>query len=219
MLYRPSVRHCGRTKLHFTSPNMVHRYVETEGFILELTSQSVIPAVRYLKDFDRLLTSDFTYIVLLESHLAQLPSLVRTAKERGKKLILHADLVQGLKHDESGAQFLCQLIKPAGLISTHSSVITTAKKSGLIAVQRIFLIDSHSLETSFRVLKSAKPDYIEVLPGIMPDVIREVKRATELSILAGGFVRTKEDVAAVLNAGAAAVTTSHRDLWNMTLTL
>lgn len=182
---------------------------------MALTSQPVIPAIRSLKDFEELLHREFSYIVLLESHLAQLPSLVRVARKHDKKLILHADLVQGLKHDEAAAQFLCQMIKPDGLISTHSTVISTAKKHGLLAIQRIFLIDSHSLATSYRVLSTAKPDYIEVLPGIMPSIIREVRQNTNLPILAGGFIRTKEEILDILAAGASAVTTSHHDLWDL----
>ncbi|GMA61248.1 hypothetical protein GCM10025859_16880 [Alicyclobacillus fastidiosus] len=131
-----------------------------------------------------------------------------------KKLLLHADLIQGLKHDEAAAQFLCQMVRPAGLISTHSTVIATAKKNRVLGIQRVFLIDSHSLETSYRVLASSKPDYIEVLPGVLPDVIREVKHGTKLPILAGGFIRTPEEIRSILESGATAVTTSHRDLWS-----
>ncbi|WP_206917815.1 glycerol-3-phosphate responsive antiterminator [Alicyclobacillus acidoterrestris] len=182
---------------------------------MHFENQRIIPAVKHMKDFEQLLTRDFTYIVLLESHLTQLPSLIRTAKQHNKKLILHADLIQGLKHDESAAQFLCQMLKPAGLISTHSSVITTAKKNRVLAIQRIFLIDSQSLDTSYRVLTNSKPDYIEVLPGVLPDIIREVRRATQLPILAGGFIRSRSDIQSVLDAGAAGVTTSHKDLWSV----
>ncbi|MFB5189141.1 glycerol-3-phosphate responsive antiterminator [Alicyclobacillus fastidiosus] len=181
---------------------------------MHFQDQPIIPAVRHMKDFEEAMTRDFRYVVLLESHLAQLPSLVRLARQHDKKLILHADLIQGLKHDEAAAQFLCQMVRPAGLISTHSTVIATAKKNRVLGIQRVFLIDSHSLETSYRVLASSKPDYIEVLPGVLPDVIREVKQGTKLPILAGGFIRTPEDIHAILESGATAVTTSHRDLWS-----
>ncbi|WAH39966.1 glycerol-3-phosphate responsive antiterminator [Alicyclobacillus fastidiosus] len=181
---------------------------------MHFQDQPIIPAVRHMKDFEEVMTRDFRYVVLLESHLAQLPSLVRLAKQHEKKLLLHADLIQGLKHDEAAAQFLCQMVRPAGLISTHSTVIATAKKNRVLGIQRVFLIDSHSLETSYRVLASSKPDYIEVLPGVLPDVIREVKHGTKLPILAGGFIRTPEEIRSILESGATAVTTSHRDLWS-----
>ncbi len=158
--------------------------------------------------------SKIEYVILLETHLAQLPSLMRIAKNSGKKLILHADLIQGLKHDESAAQFLCQMVQPAGIISTHATVISVAKKNNILAIQRMFLIDSHSLRTSCQVLQQSKPDYLEVLPGIMPNIIREIKSKTHLPILAGGFIRTGEEIKSAIEAGVQAITTSRRDLWD-----
>ena len=42
-------------------------------------------------------------------------------------------------------------------------------------------------------LEKTKPDYIEVL-GALTDVIAEVKERTGVPILAGGFIRTVDDV-------------------------
>jgi glycerol uptake operon antiterminator len=182
-------------------------------------NQLIIPAARTIKDFEVLLKKEeFTSIILLESHVGQLQTLINLAKKQGKKVILHSDMVQGLKNDEAGAQFLCQVVKPDGLISTHSNVITTAKKNGLLAIQRVFLLDSHSLERSYRVLETSKPDYLEVLPGVMPEIIKEVKEHTKLPIIAGGFIRTQEDIDIILASGATAVTTSHRELWKLVRT-
>ncbi len=167
-----------------------------------------------MKDFEELMTRDLAYIILLETHLAQLPSLVRIAKKNEKKLILHADLIQGLKHDEAATQFLCQMVQPAGIISTHATVIATAKKNRVLAIQRVFLIDSHSLQTSYRVLQHSKPDYLEVLPGVLPNIIQEVRSSTDIPVLAGGFIRTREEVDAVVAVGATAITTSRKELWD-----
>ncbi|QQE77593.1 glycerol-3-phosphate responsive antiterminator [Alicyclobacillus sp. SO9] len=180
---------------------------------MKIEDQSVIPAARSIKDFEMLLDMSFKYIIFLDVHIAQLVYLRRQARDFGKKLVLHADLVQGLQHDESAAQFLCQVIKPAGLISTHSKVIATAKKHDIMSIHRIFLIDSHSLETSYRVMKSSEPDYIEVLPGMMPRLVQEVAVAANRPVLAGGFIRTTEDVNTLLSHGAAAITTSSKDIW------
>lgn len=181
---------------------------------MHFANQTILPAVRNMKDFEELMKRDMAYIILLETHLAQLPSLIRFAKKHEKKVILHADLIQGLKHDEAATQFLCQMLQPDGIISTHGAVISTAKKNHILAIQRVFLIDSHSLKTSYRVLQNSKPDYLEVLPGVLPDIIREVKSGTHTPILAGGFIRTREEIDTVLEAGATAVTTSHRELWD-----
>ncbi len=176
-------------------------------------SQSIVPAARNIKDFEYLIKSKTDIIILLDCHITQVQSLLQLARTSKKNVILHADLIQGLKHDEYGAQFLCQVGRPYGLISTHSSVVAVAKKRGLLAVQRVFLLDSHSLENTYRMLKTVQPDYIEVLPGIIPTVISQVCQTTKLPVLAGGFIRTMEDVEQILKSGASAITTSHKDLW------
>lgn len=127
-------------------------------------------------------------------------------------MLLHADLIQGLKNDEYAAQYLCQEIRPFGLISTRSSVIMTAKKRGILAIQRVFMLDTMALEKSYTLLKKTQPDYIEVLPGIMPHMIAEVRERTGIPILAGGLIRSTEDVERALEAGADAVTTSNKEL-------
>jgi len=175
--------------------------------------QLVIPAARSVKEFEYLLTTHYQYIILLDTHVAQLQALKRMAQKQGKQILLHADMIQGLKHDEAATQFLCQMIQPAGIISTHSTVISIAKKHKLISIQRVFLLDSHSLETSYRIMGSSDPDFIEVLPGMMPGLIREIAQEAKRPILAGGFIRTPEDVKLILSMGATAITTSSRAIW------
>lgn len=180
---------------------------------MDFHGQKTLPAARSIKELEDMLDSNYTYIVLLNSHIGQLKSLVQLAKSKGKKMLLHADLVQGLRNDEYAAQFLCQDVKPAGLISTRKNVVLTAKKHGLISIQRLFLLDSIALESSYKLLETTKPDYIEVLPGVMPHIIKEVYEKTGIPIVAGGLIRERREVENALKAGASAVTTSRRELW------
>ncbi len=180
-----------------------------------LGTQKILPAIRNMRDFERVLESSFEYIILLESHICQLKSIADCARKNKKKLLLHADLVQGLKNDEHGTQFLCQDIRPAGVISTRSQVIVTAKKRGLITIQRLFLLDSGALETSYKILEQTKPDFVEVLPGIMPHIITEIHEKINIPIIVGGFIRNETEIANALEAGAIAVTTSDRKLWTL----
>lgn len=166
-----------------------------------------------MKQFDRFLKSNYEYGVLLDSHLGQIKSLVKEAKSKNKKIFIHVDLIQGLKHDEYAAEFLCQEMKPAGLISTRSSVIAKAKQKKVYAIQRVFLLDTGALEKSLALIQKYEPDFIEVMPGIIPSLIDEIKEKTGIPIFAGGLIRSKEDVENALNAGATAVTTSREDLW------
>jgi len=104
-------------------------------------------------------------------------------------------------------------VKPTGLISTKASVIIKAKQRGLVTVQRIFLLDSQALEKNLSIIERTKPDYIEVLPGAMPWIIKEIKDQINIPIFAGGFIRTVAEVEQALEAGATAITTTNVQLW------
>lgn len=176
-------------------------------------NQTILPAVRKMRDFETLLKSNYTYIVLLDSHIGQLKSIVKEAKRANKEILLHADLVQGLKNDEHGAEFLCQEIKPAGLISTRSNVLSVAKRRGILAVQRLFMLDSMALEKNLSIIKHTQPDCVEILPGIIPQVFEEVHAEINVPIFAGGFIRSIDDVEAAIKGGATAVTSSKTEIW------
>jgi glycerol uptake operon antiterminator len=180
---------------------------------MEFFSQKILPAVRQMKDFEMLLRSPFEYLVLLDSHVGQLKSIVQTAKRHDKKMLVHVDLIHGLRNDEYATEFLCQEIKPAGVISTRKSAVLTAKKNRVLAIQRLFLLDTNALETSYRLVEQTQPDFIEVLPGVMPNIIAEVRENVNVPVLAGGLIRTVEDASMALHAGAVAVTSSRRDIW------
>ena len=98
-------------------------------------------------------------------------------------------------------------------MSTRAGVIAKTKQNGLLAIQRLFLLDTNALEKSYVMFGRTQPDYIEVLPGIIPPIISEVADRTGIPIFAGGLVRTVDDVEHALQAGASAVTTSNIELW------
>lgn len=173
----------------------------------------IIPAVRRLKDFEKALASERDWIILLETRLSQLRSLVEYGKRANKKMLVHVDLVQGLKADEYGIEFLVREIKPDGILSTRGSVIEIVKKHKLLAIQRIFLLDSLSLENNVAITGRYKADYIEVLPGKMPEIIRDLQQQTDIPIIAGGLITTQKEVEAVFAAGAVALSTSSTELW------
>lgn len=175
--------------------------------------KGIIPAIRHLKVFEKALNSSHEWIVLLETRLGHVKSVVRHARQANKKVLIHIDLIQGLKPDEYGIEYLANEIKPDGIISTRGSVVELTKKHKLIAVQRLFLLDSLSLENYVNLNERYKPDYMEVLPGIVPDIIREIHQQTNIPIIAGGLIKKQSEVEEALAAGAIAVSTSCTDLW------
>ncbi|MGG4111532.1 glycerol uptake operon antiterminator GlpP [Bacillus subtilis] len=181
--------------------------------MMSFHNQPILPAIRNMKQFDEFLNSSFSYGVILDIHLGQLKGVIKEAQKHGKNMMVHVDLIQGIKHDEYGAEFICQDIKPAGIISTRSNVIAKAKQKKIYAIQRLFLLDTSAMEKSMEFIGKHKPDFIEVLPGIVPTLIQEIKEKTGIPIFAGGFIRTEEEVEQALKAGAVAVTTSNTKLW------
>lgn len=180
-----------------------------------MMEQKILPASANMKEFERFLKSSYETGVFLDMHIAQLKHINEMAKLHGKKMIYHVDLIHGIKNDEFATEYICQEFKPFGLISTKSSVIQKAKQKGVIAVQRMFLIDSHAIEKSLKLIQKTQPDYLEVLPGAMPKMIAEIKERVHIPIFAGGLIRTVEDVNTALDAGASAITTSKRELWDL----
>nr|WP_255548238.1 glycerol-3-phosphate responsive antiterminator [Planococcus beijingensis] len=174
-----------------------------------------MPVLRNMKEFERLLKSDHEYIIFLEIRLAQLKQLVQVAKKAKKKVILHVDLIQGLKTDSYGFEYLVREVKPDGIVSTRSNVIALAKKNNLMTIQRLFLLDSQALEHNINLINQVKPDYIEILPGIIPSVIKEVFDKTGIPVIAGGLIRTKEDILLAYDGGAKAISTSQPELWEL----
>ncbi|MFS0783024.1 glycerol-3-phosphate responsive antiterminator [Bacillus sp. 1P06AnD] len=175
--------------------------------------QKIFPASRNMKEFEKFLTSPYPIGVYLEMHISQLKNIQRLASAHNKQMFYHMDLIQGLRNDDYATEFVIQEFKPLGLISTKAGVIKKAKQKGILAVQRVFLIDSQALSKNLEIISRTQPDYIEVLPGAMPWIIKEIKERTHIPIFAGGFIRNPDEVARALDAGAAAITTSNTDLW------
>jgi len=175
----------------------------------------VLPAVRKLKNFEKALKTKSEYVILLETRLGQLKSLVAHAKQENKQVLVHVDLIQGLKSDEYGMEYLIHEIKPDGILSTRGNIISLAKKHDLLAIQRMFLLDRQALENNLKLIERFQPDCVEVLPGLMPSITEKIYKKTNLPIIAGGLITTEADIKAALDAGAVAVTTSDADLWEI----
>lgn len=176
--------------------------------------EGVMPAVRRMKDFEKALGTTHKQIVLLETRLAQLKNLVTYSKRAHKKVFIHFDLIQGLKADSYGMEYVIREIKPDGILSTRGNIITLAKKHNVLAIQRMFLLDSAALDQNLKLVERFKPDCVEVLPGLMPSVIKRIQETTNIPVIAGGLITSDKEVCAALENGAVAVSTSNNELWD-----
>ena len=101
-----------------------------------------------------------------------------------------------------------------GILTTKTNMIRPAKEAGLITVQRFFILDSHSVDTALDSIRIAKPDVVEIMPGVVVKKIKEFADKVNTPILVGGLLEFKEEVDAAIEAGATAVSTADRILWD-----
>ena len=173
----------------------------------------VIAAVRTQAEFEKALSSGVEQIFDLSPDLLSLKARVDAAHEAGKKLFVHFDLATGIGKDKSGIAFAAAL-GIDGVISTRVNIIRMAREAGLFTVQRFFIVDSHSVETTIEALKSSKADTVEVMPGIAYKVICALKERLDVPIIAGGLIETQEEANTAYECGASAVSTGKTALWS-----
>ena len=174
----------------------------------------IIAVVRDVKDLEESLQSNASAIFLLSGTLLNIKQLVMQCKGR-KYVFLHVDLIEGLDKDLGAIQYLAEVVKPDGIISTRNQVIKYGKEMGLFTIQRYFCMDSLALRTGIKSIEQTNPDTVELLPGIIPRAVAYWTSQIVKPIIAGGMVKTKEDVIENLKNGAIAVSTSCEELWNM----
>ncbi len=149
-----------------------------------------------------------TWVFLLGGNAAEVLGASKLLAERGFQAFVHVDMLHGITNDTQGIALLASLGHPAGIITTHPSAAIAAKKAGLLTIERIFLLDSSSVESGLRNVARTRPDAVEVLPGVLPDQITRVADAIEVPLIAGGLITRMEQVNAALEAGALGVSTS-----------
>ncbi len=161
------------------------------------------------------LESDCRVIFLLMGNVLDIGSLTRRVHEQGKLCVIHIDLIDGFSSKEIAVDAVCRETGAEGIISTRGALIKRAKQLGMAAIQRGFMLDSRSLSSFEAQIRQSKPDFVEILPGLLPKVIATLKERVDVPIIAGGFIHEKEDVIAALQAGALAVSASSPNIWSL----
>lgn len=175
--------------------------------------QSIIPAIKSAKSLEMFCKSDKKYGVFLETHIGQISAWITLSKKYNKQVLVHHDLIQGLTSDDAAVEFVCQKLKPYGIISTKPSVINKAKQQKCKTILRIFLLDSVALTKAIKQIHYCQPDAVEILPGLMPDMMALIHEQTNIPIIAGGLITKNCHMEQALASGVMCVTTSHHELW------
>lgn len=184
-------------------------------FIQRTNEYPVIGAIGDDSVFDQALSSDCEILFFLSGSIFDIHKNVKKAKEAGKMVFVHLDLLEGFSRDAVAVEYLCRMTETDGIITTKSSMIKVIKSFKRISIQRLFLIDSINFEAGIKSVKQTQPDAVEILPGIMHEITSQVVAQTKTPIVTGGLIQSKEDIIQSLKAGAQAVSTSNPKLWGL----
>ena len=152
---------------------------------------------------------------ILYGNVCNIPSIVEKVKERGKLAIVHVDLIAGLSSKEVAVDYIKENTRADGIISTRPGMVKRAMELGLIGGQRAFLIDSIALENTRKQLAAFQPDFMEIMPGMMPKILKRIRETTSVLLVAGGLLSDKQDIMAAFQAGVDAVSTTKEELWEV----
>jgi glycerol uptake operon antiterminator len=186
---------------------------KAEAFLRSLEQNPVVPAVRGPdSDLDAALAGEHPAIFVLGGDVFKVFGRVGS-RGRRPQIYVNVDLVGGIASDASGLRFLSRYVE--GVISTHRHVIELAKTSGLITIQRLFAIDSGAVERGLKLIRRAQPRFVEILPALAyREIARQYSEVLDLPVLAGGLLKSREDISTILEARAVGVSTSDQGLWN-----
>lgn len=127
--------------------------------------------------------------------------------------MVHIDLINGLSGKEIAVDFIQKFTRADGIITTKPALIKRARELELSTILRFFVIDSMAYSSIEKQLRSVKPDYIEILPALMPKVVSRICRISKVPVITGGLISDKEDVVSMLNAGAVCISSTNPDVW------
>lgn len=185
-----------------------------QTLLQSLRDRPVIAVVRRREDLSFAVAADVACIFLVAGDITTIKEDVALVRRRKKACFLHVDFITGLGADHAAVRYLAREIKPTGVVSIKMHLLQYARAEGLLTIQNLFLLDSQALQTGLQSAKQCQPNLVEVLPGIMPRVIREVVGLLPVPLIAGGLLETPAHVQAALAAGAIGAATSKKELWS-----
>lgn len=133
-------------------------------------------------------------VILMAGSIMTLDGIMKRMHKKGKQVYVHTDGINGI-------------------VSTKSSMIMVAKHAGIRSIQRVFAIDSAAVDTAVRMVRQCRPDEVELMPGLMPRVIRTFKEQAGVPLIAGGLIRNRDEVEAALSSGADYVSIGEESFW------
>lgn len=185
----------------------MHDYIEA------VQDRPIIAAVQNRQSLERALDLRVPTIFLINTDIFSAKALVDTAKKAGTRVFLHMDLIDGLATSTRALEYVQSSMCPSGIISTRTALVKYARDHGIFAIQRFFMLDSASYENAVRTAVKVRPSMIELMPGIIPSIIKRFTQDVDVPVIAGGLITTRRQVIDALSSGAIGVSTGQATLW------
>lgn len=182
-------------------------------FFERIQVNPIIAAVNDLSQLEAALNSPCESIFLLTGNIFNLKEIANKVQEKNKGLYINIDLIDGFSKDTWGLEYIVKNIYPDGIITSKNSLVKLSKDLGALTIQRVPILDSKSLDKAIREVIHNRPNIVEILPGIMPNIIRMIESKTMIPVIASGLILSHKDLLNSLEAGASAISTSNQKLW------
>ncbi len=185
--------------------------------IRKLNQYPVIAALKDSQSAQAACKSNVKVCFILGGDILSVPKIIEMLKDAGKFVFVHIDMISGMGADKAAVKYIARKWRPDGIITTRKNLIKCAKDEGLTTVQRIFLLDSTSVTSGIKMVSSAEPDIVEVVPGVISKAISEIKTNIKQQVIAGGMITEIDEVQQALNVGAVGISTSRHELWDISI--
>lgn len=179
--------------------------------LLDILAEAPVIAAIQDGKWDEAIASPAKIIFCLKANLLTVKENIVAAHKQNKFVFVHIDLADGIGKDKVGLRFLSEC-GVDGIITTRGNLVRAAKELGLITVQRIFALDSQGISGVDELVFASRPDFIEIMPGVIDKIISRFAEG-DTPVIAGGLIETKNEVTAALSCGAIAVSTGRKELW------
>ncbi|EOS75229.1 MAG: glycerol-3-phosphate responsive antiterminator [Dorea sp.] len=187
----------------------------TKQSFLESTEKCpVIPEIKNDEWLEALKESDSDIAYVLYGDICTIADIVERVRGSGKRAIIHVDLIVGLSAKEISVDFIKKYTEAEGIISMKPAMIKRANELGMFTIQRFYMMDGFTYANIEKHVKNCNPDVVEFLPAGLYKVMKYLAETIKKPIVASGLTQDKEDIIGALKAGAIAVATTNRSLWD-----
>lgn len=187
----------------------------TKQSFLESTEKCpVIPEIKNNEWLEALKESDSDIAYVLYGDICTIADIVERVRGSGKRAIIHVDLIVGLSAKEISVDFIKKYTEAEGIISMKPAMIKRANELGMFTIQRFYMMDGFTYANIEKHVKNCNPDVVEFLPAGLYKVMKYLAETIKKPIVASGLTQDKEDIIGALKAGAIAVATTNRSLWD-----